>query len=125
MATYMLKTKTNSGSTNLNAGLARGHTSQLTTWRCLNRQRTGVTCSKEQRKKWGYYEVNNTSTVVSHRRTPDICGNDRSFHIHALWMTFYNSNRACGGQRSTWHQQHGYRRKKFNYLFNREKKTFI
>ena len=36
--------------------LARGHTSQWKTWRCLNRLRTGVTCSKEQRRKCGHYE---------------------------------------------------------------------
>ena len=27
-----------------------------TTWRCLNRLRTGFTCSKEQRQRWQYYE---------------------------------------------------------------------
>ena len=26
-------------------------------WRCLNRLRTGYTCSKEQRKKWGYFNM--------------------------------------------------------------------
>ena len=31
-----------------------------TIWRCLNRLRTGVTCSKEQRKKWDYYEGDTT-----------------------------------------------------------------
>ena len=53
---HRLNTKTHSCSANLTESLARGHTSQWTTWRCLNRLRTGVTCSKEQRKKWGYYE---------------------------------------------------------------------
>ena len=51
---YRLKTKTHSCSANLTESLAGGHTSQWTTWRCLNRLRRGVTCSKEQRKKWGY-----------------------------------------------------------------------
>ena len=46
-----LNTKPHSCSANLTDSLARGHTSQWTAWRCLNRLRTGVTCSKEQRKK--------------------------------------------------------------------------
>ena len=37
-------------SVNLDESLARGHDSPWTTWRCLNRLRTGYTCSKEQRK---------------------------------------------------------------------------
>ena len=53
---HSLNTKTHSCSANLTEILARGHTSQWTTWKCLNRLRTGVTYSKEQRKKWGYYE---------------------------------------------------------------------
>ena len=53
---HRLNTKTHSCSANLTESLARGHTSQWTTWRCLNRLRTGVTCSKEQRKKWSYYD---------------------------------------------------------------------
>ena len=57
---HSLNTKTHSCSANLAERLARGHTSQWTTWRCLNRLRTGVTCSKEQRKKWGYYEGDTT-----------------------------------------------------------------
>ena len=55
-----LNTKPHSCSANLTESLARGRTSQWTTWRCLNRLRTGVTCSKEQRKKWGYYEGDTT-----------------------------------------------------------------
>ena len=31
-----------------------------TTWRCLNRLRTGFTCSKEQRQSWWYYEGDTT-----------------------------------------------------------------
>ena len=38
-------------SVNLDKSLARGHDSPWTMWRCLNRLRTGYTCSKEQRKK--------------------------------------------------------------------------
>ena len=57
---HRLNTKTHSCNANLTDSLARGHTSQWTTWRCLNRIRTGVTCSKEQPKKWGYYEGDTT-----------------------------------------------------------------
>ena len=53
-------TKTHSCSANLTESLARGHPSQWTTWRCLNRLRTGVTCSKELQKKWGHYEGDTT-----------------------------------------------------------------
>ena len=34
---------------------SHGHDSPWLNWRCLNRLRTGYTCSKEQRKKWGYF----------------------------------------------------------------------
>ena len=43
-------------SVNLDESLARGHDSPWTAWRCLNRLRTGYTCSKEQRKKWQYID---------------------------------------------------------------------
>ena len=57
---HRLITNTHSCSVNLTKSLARGHTSHWTTWRCLDRLRTGVTCSKEQRKKCGYYEGDTT-----------------------------------------------------------------
>ena len=57
---YMLNTKPYSCSVNLTESLASSHTSQWTTWRCLNRLRTGVTCSKEQLKTWRYYEGDTT-----------------------------------------------------------------
>ena len=56
----MLNTKTHNCSANLTQSLARGHTSQWTTWKCINILRTGVTCSKEQWKKWGFYEGDTT-----------------------------------------------------------------
>ena len=40
--------------------LATGHDSPWLNWRCLNRLRTGYTCSKEQRKKWGYFNGDTT-----------------------------------------------------------------
>ena len=39
----------------LNEKPAKGYNSPWLTWRCLNRLRTGYSCSKEQRKKWGYF----------------------------------------------------------------------
>ena len=36
------------------------HNSPWLTWRSLNRLRTGYTCSKEQRKKWKYYDGDTT-----------------------------------------------------------------
>ena len=46
----------NRTSVNHDESLARGHDSPWTTWRCLNRLRTGYTCRKEQRKKWQYFD---------------------------------------------------------------------
>ena len=45
---------------NLDESLAKGHTSPWTAWRCLNRLRTGVACSKEQRKRWKYFNGDTT-----------------------------------------------------------------
>ena len=47
--------KSRLGMVNLNEEPAKGYDSPWLTWRCLNRLRTGYTCSKEQRKKWGYF----------------------------------------------------------------------
>ena len=44
--------------------LAKGHNSPWLTWRSLNRLRTGYTCSKEQRKKWKYYEYDGDTRCV-------------------------------------------------------------
>ena len=41
------------------------------------------------------------ATVVSHRKTPDICWDARSLHIPALWMTFYGSTKQCVEQWQT------------------------
>ena len=45
---------------NLDESLAKGFDRPWTTWRCLNRLRTGFTCSKEQRPRWRYYEGDTT-----------------------------------------------------------------
>ena len=41
-------------------GSSHGNDSPWLNWRCLNRLRTGYTCSKEQRKKWGYFNGDTT-----------------------------------------------------------------
>ena len=43
-------------SVNLDESLARGHDSPWTTWRGLNRLCAGYTGSKEQQKKWQYFD---------------------------------------------------------------------
>ena len=43
---------------NIDKSLANEFDRPWTTWRCLNRLRTGFTCSKEQRRR--YYEVDTT-----------------------------------------------------------------
>ena len=45
---------------NLYGDLATGHDSPWLNWRCLNRLRTGYTCSKEQRNKWGNFNRDTT-----------------------------------------------------------------
>ena len=45
---------------NLDESLAKGHTSPCAAWRCLNRLRTGVACSKEQLKRWKYFNGDTT-----------------------------------------------------------------
>ena len=55
-----LEEKAHAGLVNLYEDLATGHDSPWLNWRCLNRLRTGYTCSKEQRKKWGYFNWDTT-----------------------------------------------------------------
>ena len=55
-----LEEKAHVGLVNLYEDLATGHDSPWLNWRCLNRLRTGYTCSKEQRKKWGYFNGDTT-----------------------------------------------------------------
>ena len=56
--------KSRLGMVNLNEEPAKGYESPWLTWRCLNRLRTGYICSKEQRKKWGYYNGDITCATV-------------------------------------------------------------
>ena len=55
-----LEEKAHAGLVNLYEDLSTGHDSPWLNWRCLNRLRTGYTCSKEQRKKWGYFNGDTT-----------------------------------------------------------------
>ena len=55
-----LEEKAHAGLVNLYEDLVTGHDSPWLNWRCLNRLRTGYTCSKEQRKKWGYFNGDTT-----------------------------------------------------------------
>ena len=57
---YRLNTKTHGFSANIIERFAKGHTSEWTICGYINRLRTGVTCSKEQRKTYGYYEGDTT-----------------------------------------------------------------
>ena len=64
-------------SVNLDESLARGHYSPWTTWMCLNRLRTSYTCSKEQRKKWKYFDGDTTC----------VCGLETENTAHMLQCT--------------------------------------
>ena len=79
-------------SVNLDESLARGHDSPWTTWRCLNRLRTGYTCSKEQGKKWQYFDgdTQHVNTVSRQKISRTSC-NAPSLHDPAPWMTFQSS----------------------------------
>ena len=45
---------------NIDESLAKGFDRSWTTWRCMNRLRTGFTCCKEQRHRWQDYEGDTT-----------------------------------------------------------------
>ena len=59
---------------NLHEEMAVGHNTPWTTWRCLNRLRTGYTCSKSQRKKWKLYTGDTTCA----------CGQEEETTAHML-----------------------------------------
>ena len=75
----------------LNEDLATGHDSPWLNWRCLNRLRTGYTCSKEQMKKCGYFNGDTTCE----------CGMATENTSHMLQCTldnlleFNNTAQAC------------------------------
>jgi hypothetical protein len=54
--------------------LAKGADEKWTTWRCLNRLRTGAGCSKFNRKRWGFYDGDTTCA----------CGNEDETMKHML-----------------------------------------
>ena len=55
-----LEEKAHAGLVNLYEDLATGQDSPWLNWKSMNRLRTGYTCSKEQRKKWGYFNADTT-----------------------------------------------------------------
>ena len=71
-----LEEKAHAGLVNLYEDLATGHDSPWLNWRCLNRLRTGYTCSKEQRKKWGYFNGDTTCE----------CGHGNREHVSHVAM---------------------------------------
>ena len=77
---------------NLDESISRGHDILLTTWRCLNRLRTSYTCSKQQRKKWQYFDGDTQHVnAVSRQKILRTCCNAPSLHDPAHWMTFQSS----------------------------------
>ena len=71
---------------NLDESLTKGFDRSWTTWSCLNRLRTGFTCSKEQRQRWRYYEedmtcecglaTENTAHMMQYTRLAQPCSLD-------------------------------------------------
>ena len=53
-----------------------------------NRLRTGYTCSKEQRKKWGYFNGDTTCEYGLAAESNLTCCNAHSSHTPAPWTTF-------------------------------------
>ena len=81
-----LEEKAHAGLVNLYEDLATGHDSPWLNWRCLNRLRTGYTCSKGR--------SGDISTETQHvnaawqQRTRLTCCNAHSSHTPAPWTTF-------------------------------------
>ena len=56
----ILQTIPHRATVNIDESLAKRFDRPWTTWRCLNRLRTGFICSKEQRQRWRYYKGDTT-----------------------------------------------------------------
>ena len=78
-------------SVNLDESLARGHDSPWTTWRCLNRLRTGYTCSNSSGRNGNTSMETQPVYAVSRQKIPRACCNAPSLHDPAPWMTFQSS----------------------------------
>ena len=59
-ATFRQDLASHNCAVNLDESLAKWHTSPCAAWICLNRLRTGVACSKEQRMRWKYFNGDTT-----------------------------------------------------------------
>ena len=82
-----LQTRSHKVTVNLSESLARGYDSPWTTWRCLNRLRTGFTCSREQRQKWGYFEGDTTCECGLATENTAHMMQHTLLHCPAHWMT--------------------------------------
>ena len=84
-----LEEKAHAGLVNLYEDLSTGHDSHWLNWRCLNRLRTGYTCSKKQRKKWGYLNGDTQHVNAAWQQIIRLtCCNVHSSHTPAPWTTF-------------------------------------
>ena len=86
-----LEEKAYAGLVNLYEDLATGDDSPWLNWRCLNRLRTGYTCSKEQRKKWDMSTETQNVNAGWQQRARLTCCNAHSSHTPTLWTTFKSS----------------------------------
>ena len=78
-----LRNKSHIGIINLHKELAKGYDSPWTTWRCLNRLRTGYTCSKAQRKS-GSSTLETPHVLVEKQKKPrHTCYSAPNSHIPA------------------------------------------
>ena len=83
-----LRNKSHIDIINLHEELADGYDSPWTTWSCLNRRRTGYTCSKAQIKKWKLYTGDTTCACGKAEETAaHMLQCYQLAHPCALWMT--------------------------------------
>ena len=82
-----LEEKAHAGLVNLYEDLATGHDSPWLNWRCLNRLRTGYTCSKEQRSGDISMETQHVNAGWQQRARLTCC-NAHSSQTPAPWTTF-------------------------------------
>ena len=82
-----LRNKSHIDIINFHEELAKGYDSPWTTWRCVNRLRTGYTCRKTQRKKWTFYTGDTTCACGKAEETATHMLQCSNSHIPALWMT--------------------------------------
>ena len=72
----------------LNETLAKRHMCKWTTWRSLNRQRTGNHAAKNSEGDWATTRETRCANMDSYPRIPSTCHRVHSLHNPAHWMTF-------------------------------------